>query len=244
MKTNPVIRLALLEGSRLRRTVVGACAILALLLAAYYALLFGRVWSLRHHNPRTTAFMASALEHLQSSNPKARLRYHWVPYDRISVELKRAVIAAEDQRFLTHDGFDVEAMEKAFEKNARRGRIRRGGSTISQQLAKNLFLSPQRTYFRKAQEAVITMMIEHLLSKRRILEIYLNVIEWGDGIYGAEAAAQYYYEEPAAHLDREEAARLAAIIPKPRYYSRNPETPYIEQRMEALLDQMEDVRVP
>jgi monofunctional biosynthetic peptidoglycan transglycosylase len=220
------------------------CALLALPFVVYEVAVFGQIWYLRSHNPRTTAFMQSGLDRLRSNNPKARLQYHWVPYERISVDLKRAVIAAEDQRFLIHDGFDVEAMEKAFEKNERRGRIRRGGSTISQQLAKNLFLSPQRTYFRKAQEAVITMMIEHLLSKRRILEIYLNVIEWGDGIYGAEAAAQFYFEEPASDLDRKEAARLAAIIPKPRYYSRNPETPYIDQRMDALLDQMEYVRVP
>ena len=138
----------------------------------------------------------------------------------------------------------MEAIHEAHEKNARGGRIRRGASTISQQLARNLFLSPRRTYLRKAQEAVITMMIEHVLSKRRILEVYLNVIEWGTGIYGAEAAAQHYYGKAAADLEPEEAARLAAMIPSPRLYTRNPSTPYLEQRTEILLGQMEYVRVP
>ncbi|MCI0401935.1 MAG: monofunctional biosynthetic peptidoglycan transglycosylase [Acidobacteria bacterium] len=153
-------------------------------------------------------------------------------------------IAAEDQKFLEHEGFDVEAIEEAYEKNERSGRIRRGASTISQQLAKNLFLSPQRSYLRKAHEAVITLMIEALLSKRRILEIYLNVVEWGAGIYGAEAAAQYYYGVSAAELDAEQAARMAAMLPNPRFYSRNPSTPYLEERTRTLLTQMEYVRVP
>jgi monofunctional biosynthetic peptidoglycan transglycosylase len=167
-----------------------------------------------------------------------------VPYEQISEHLKRAVIAAEDQRFLDHEGFDVGAIQEAYERNARGGRIRHGASTISQQLARNLFLSPRRTYLRKAQEAMITLMIEHALGKRRILEVYLNVIEWGSGIYGAEAAARHYYGLAAADLDAEDAARLAAMIPSPRLYTRNPSTPYLEQRTAVLLAQMEDVRVP
>jgi monofunctional glycosyltransferase len=216
----------------------------ALVLVAYHGWIFLQVLRLRHHDPTTTAFMQEGLERLRSRNPGARLQRHWVPYGRISVNLKRAVIAAEDQRFLDHGGFDLEAIEKAYEKNARKGRIIRGASTISQQLARNLFLSPRRTYWRKADEAVITLMIEVVLGKRRILELYLNVIEWGDGIYGAEAAAQHYYEEPAADLDPEEAAHLAAMIPSPRFYTSNPSTPYLEERAEILLDQMEYVRVP
>jgi len=213
-------------------------------LAGYYGGVFYTVWRLRSHNPRTTAFMKTGLQHLRAGNPAARLQQRWVPYDRISENLKCAVIASEDQRFLDHDGFDVQAMEEALAKNARRGSIRHGASTISQQLAKNLFLSPRRTYLRKAHEAVITMMLEHVLTKRRIFEIYLNVIEWGEGIYGAEAAAQHYYEEPASDLSRKEAARLAAMIPSPRFYTRNTDTPYLDQRTDFLLGEMEHARIP
>ena len=215
-----------------------------LVLAGYHGWFLWQVWQLRDHNPDTTAFMQSGLERLQSENPGARLQHRWVPYEQISVNLKRAVIAAEDQKFLDHDGFDVEAIHEAFEKNTRSGHIRRGGSTISQQLAKNLFLSSPRTYLRKAHEAVITLMIEHALDKRRILEIYLNVIEWGDGIYGAEAAAQHYFGVAAADLEPEQSALLAAMIPNPRLYTRNPSTPYLEQRKEILLGEMDYVRVP
>ncbi len=214
------------------------------LVIGYHGWIFWQVWRLRDHNPDTTAFMQQGLERLQARSPRAQLQHRWVPYERISMELKRAVIAAEDQNFLEHEGFDVEAIQEAYEKNERSGRIRRGASTISQQLAKNLFLSPQRTYLRKARETVITLMIEALLSKRRILEVYLNVVEWGNGIYGAEAAAHYYYGISAAELDAEQAARMAAMIPNPRFYSRNPSTPYLEQRTEILLTQMEYVRVP
>ncbi len=229
---------------RLRRCLVRLFAVVTLLLAGYQGWILCQVWRLRENNPRTTAFMQNGLARLQSSDPRARLQQRWVPYEQISEHLKRAVIAAEDQRFLDHGGFDMEAIREAYERNARRGRIRHGGSTISQQLARNLFLSPRRTYARKGEEAVITMMLEHVLSKRRILEIYLNVIEWGNGIYGAETAAQHYYGEAAADLDPEEAARLAAMIPSPRYYTLNPSTPYLEERTEILLGEMEYVRVP
>lgn len=229
---------------RFRRWLVRLFALLMLGFALCHGWIFWQVWRLRAHNPTTTSFMRSGLERLHSIDPAARLQHHWVPYERISEQLKRAVIAAEDQRFLDHDGFDVEAIQEAYEKNARGGRIRHGGSTISQQLARNLFLSSRRTYWRKSQEAVITMMIERTLEKRRILEIYLNVIEWGSGIYGAEAAAQHYYGKAAADLQSEEAARLAAMIPSPRLYTNNPSTPYLEQRTAILLDQMEYVRVP
>jgi monofunctional biosynthetic peptidoglycan transglycosylase len=211
---------------------------------SYYGWIVWQVWRLRDHNPDATAFMQQGLERLQARNPQAQLQHHWVPYEQISVQLKRAVIAAEDQKFLDHEGFDVDAIREAYEKNERSGRIRRGASTISQQLAKNLFLSPRRTYLRKAHEAVITLIIEGLLSKRRILEIYLNVIEWGNGIYGAEAASRYYYGISAAELDAEQSARMAAMIPNPRFYAGNRTTPYLEERTEILLTQMEYVRVP
>lgn len=229
---------------RFRRRLAWLFAALMLVLAGYHGWVLRQVWQLRDQNPDTTAFMRSGLERLQVGNPKARLQHRWVPYEQISVHLKRAVIAAEDQKFLDHEGFDVDAIHEAYEKNARSGRIRHGASTISQQLAKNLFLSPPRTYPRKAHEAVMTLMIELVLSKRRILEVYLNVIEWGSGIYGAEAAAQHYYGKAAAELEPEEAARLAAMIPNPRVYTSNPSTPYLDQRTEILLGEMEYVRVP
>lgn len=223
-----------------RRLLFGFLAVVI----GYHGWIFWQVWRLRDHNPDTTAFMQQGLERLQARSPRAQLQHRWAPYEQISIELKRAAIAAEDQKFLDHEGFDVEAIQEAYEENERRGRIRRGASTISQQLAKNLFLSPQRTYLRKAHEAVITLMIEALLSKRRILEIYLNVVEWGNGIYGAEAAAQYYYGISAAELDAEQAARMAAMLPNPRFYSGNRSTPYLEERTGFLLTQMQYVRVP
>jgi monofunctional biosynthetic peptidoglycan transglycosylase len=219
-------------------------AVVMLGLLAYHGWVLRQVWRLRDHDPHTTAFMRHGLERLRSADPTTRLQHLWVPYGHISEHLSRAVLAAEDQRFLDHHGFDLYAIHEAYARNAHGRRIRHGASTISQQLAKNLFLSPRRTYLRKAREAAITMMIEQVLGKRRILEIYLNVIEWGTGIYGAEAAAWHYYGKTAADLAPEEAARLAAIIPSPRLYTRNPSTPYLEQRIELLLGEMEDVRIP
>ncbi len=221
--------------------LVAACAVLV---AAYATCRFVQVWWLRGHNPATTAFMRIGLERLQARTPGVRLAYRWVPYGLISADLKRAVIASEDQRFLEHHGFDVEAIEKAYARNVRRGVVRRGGSTISQQLAKNLFLSPSRTYLRKAQEALITVELECLLSKRRILELYLNVVEWGGGIYGAEAASRHYYDTAAADLTPEQAARLAAMLPRPRSYTNDPDTPWLDGRTDALLEVMKEVRVP
>ena len=195
-------------------------------------------------NPSTSAFMETRLERLQQKNPDAVLRHQWVPYERISIHLKRALIAAEDARFLDHDGFDWEAIQSAYEKNLRKGKVVAGGSTISQQLAKNLFLSGRRTPWRKAEEALITLMIENVMSKRRIFEIYLNVIEWGDGVFGAQAAAHYYYGTSAANLGPEQAARLAAMVPKPRFYDRVRETPLLERRTAIILDRMYQVQVP
>jgi monofunctional glycosyltransferase len=210
----------------------------------YQFWLFGHVvWWVRF-NPSTSAFMETRLDVLQDKNPKAELRHQWVPYGRISIHLKRALIAAEDARFLDHDGFDWAAIQKAYEKNLRKGKVVAGGSTISQQLAKNLFLSGRRTPWRKAQEAVITIMIETVMSKRRIFEIYLNIIEWGDGVFGAEAAARHYYGTSAASLDAYQAARLAAMVPKPRYYDRVRYTPLLERRTAIILDYMRYSQVP
>jgi len=144
-----------------------------------------------------------------------------VPYRKISDNLKRAVVAAEDDSFVDHEGFDWDGIQKAIEKNQKKGKAVAGGSTISQQLAKNLFLSPARSYVRKAEEAVITIMIETLWDKQRILEVYLNVVEWGNGIFGAEAAAKRYYKISAAQLAPAQAARLAVMLPNPRKYEYN-----------------------
>jgi monofunctional biosynthetic peptidoglycan transglycosylase len=177
-------------------------------------------------------------------NPKAQLRRQWAPYERISAHLKRAVVAAEDARFLDHEGFDWEAIQKAMARNERRGRIVAGASTISQQLAKNLFLSGERSWLRKAQEAAITWMLERTLSKRRILELYLNVAEWGEGVFGAEAAARYHFGVPAAALGPEQAAWLAAILPSPRSYTRGRVTPYLAGRVATILARMGAAQIP
>ena len=205
---------------------------------------FARVWWWRDHNPESTAFMQQRLEVLREKNPQAKLRHAWVPYERISPHLKRAIIAAEDAKFFQHEGFDWEGMRKAYEKNVREGEVVAGGSTISQQLAKNLFLSGERAFWRKAQEAAITIMIELIMDKRRILELYLNVIEWGEGVFGAEAASNYHFALAASQLAPDQAARLAAMVPSPRRYGPGDNTAYLQRRTQTLLARMNAVRVP
>lgn len=195
-------------------------------------------------NPGSTAFMEAGLARLREKDPKAELKHRWVPYERISTHLKRAVIAAEDSRFMSHQGFDWEGIETAVEKNLKRGRIVAGGSTISQQLAKNLFLSASRNPIRKLQEAAITVMLETLWSKRRILEVYLNVVEWGNGIYGAEAAARHYYGIPAARLSPSQSAHLAAMLPNPRYYQTHRSARGLLKRQAIIERRMRLVSVP
>jgi len=197
-----------------------------------------------HVDPGQTSFMERRLEELRRRNPKARLDQRWVDYGRISTHLKRAVVAAEDAKFIDHEGFDWEGIQRALERNQKRGKVVAGGSTISQQLAKNLFLSGERSVIRKGQEALITIMLEALMEKRRILELYLNVAEWGEGIFGAEAAARHYYGTSAARLSAEQAARLAAMLPRPRYYDRNRSTPYLERYTERILARMPSAQVP
>ena len=212
--------------------------------AAYQFWIFGSIVRWIWVNPSTSAFMDDRLELLRQRNPDTVLRHQWVPYELISVHLKRAIVAAEDAKFLNHEGFDWEAIQKAYEKNQKKGKVIAGGSTISQQLAKNLFLSARRTPWRKAEEALITLMIENVMSKRRILEIYLNVIEWGNGVFGAQAAARHYYDISAADLGPEQAARLAAMVPRPRFYDKVRETPLLERQTSIILERMYDVQVP
>jgi monofunctional biosynthetic peptidoglycan transglycosylase len=220
-----------------------AVAAAAIFLAVQLSFLV-RVWWWRDHNPQSTAFMEASLERLRERKPDAKLSQAWVPYERISPSLKRAVVAAEDAKFADHEGFDWEAIEKAMEKNRRRGRVVQGASTISQQLAKNLFLSADRTPWRKGQEAIITVMIEHAMDKRRILEIYLNVIEWGEGIFGAEAAARHYFGSSAATLGPEASAKLAAMVPNPRFYDRNRNTPWLTRKTQIILARMPAAELP
>ena len=195
-------------------------------------------------NPDTTRFMEIRLGELREKQTDAQLKKEWVPYERISIHLKRAIVASEDAKFVDHEGFDWEGMQKALEKNQKKGRFVAGGSTISQQLAKNLFLSPNKSYFRKAEEAIITLMLENLWSKRRILEVYLNVIEWGNGVFGAEAAARHYYNISAAQLGAEQSARLAGMVPNPRLYDRNRGAPGLARKTGIILARMPGADIP
>jgi monofunctional biosynthetic peptidoglycan transglycosylase len=216
----------------------------------FLAILLLQFWYLGHvlwwkmFDPTSTAFMQDGLARVQEKNPEAELRHAWVDYSQISMQLKRAVIAAEDSQFHAHEGFDWNGIELAFEKNLKKGRIVAGGSTISQQLAKNLFLSASRNPLRKLQEAAITVMIETFWSKRRILEVYLNVIEWGTGIYGAEAASKRYFKTAAARLSKDQAALLAAMIPNPRYYETHRSARGLLKRKGIIAARMHQVTVP
>ena len=227
----------------LRWTKYALAASLGLLLA-YQLWLFGWVLWWGVADPQMTNFMQIRLDELRDKNPQAQLQKQWVPYARISAQLKRAVVSAEDGTFVHHEGFDWDGIQKAIEKNQRRGRIVAGGSTISQQLAKNLFLTPAKTPWRKAQEAVVTLMIETVWSKRRIFEVYLNVIEWGNGVFGAEAAARHYFGVGAAQLTPEQAARLAGMVPSPRFYDRNRGAPGLAAKAAVILARMPSARIP
>jgi monofunctional biosynthetic peptidoglycan transglycosylase len=235
---------------RLRWVVIAWKAFSYTLGGLALAFLIAQLWFYGHivywsrYAPESTAFMERSLEALQVKEPKARLKHQWVPYERISVNLKRAVVAAEDARFLDHEGFDWEMIQKAMVRNEKRGRVVAGASTISQQLARNLFLSSERSWLRKGQEAIITWMLEDVLSKRRILELYLNVAEWGDGIFGADAAARYHFGVPASALSAEQAAWLAVILPSPRRYERGRLTPYLAGRVNTILARMGAVQIP
>ncbi len=215
---------------------IGAALLAALFL--YNLWIFGHIVYWRSFNPSASAFMTEQLARLQEEDPAAELRHKWVPYERISPNLKRALIASEDAKFVDHEGFDWDGIEAAFDKNLKQGRIVAGGSTISQQLAKNLFLSSKKTPWRKLEEAVITVMLEAVMDKRRIFEIYLNVIEWGNGVFGAEAAARHYYRSPASRLSAGQAAKLAAMVPNPRYYDEHRNAPGLARKTRIILRRM------
>ena len=221
----------------------GVAVCLALLLL-YQLWIFAHICWWIKFNPSTSAFMEDRLSIMQDKNPNAELQHQWVPYAKISDNLKSALIAAEDARFVDHEGFDWEGIQKAYEKNLKKGKIIAGGSTISQQLAKNLFLSTRRTPWRKAEEALITVMLEKMMDKQRIFEIYLNVIEWGNGVFGAEAAARHYFHTNAAQLSAYQAAKLAAMVPNPRYYDKHREARGLQRKTEIILGRMNDAEIP
>jgi monofunctional biosynthetic peptidoglycan transglycosylase len=214
--------------------------------------------------PESTAFQRSEAWRLATEKGGIRWRQQWVPYAQISDNLKRAVIASEDDDFVNHEGVEWEALQKAWEKNAKaqqqvekrlatappsaKTRVKPpkvvGGSTITQQLAKNLLLSGERTLLRKGQELVLTELLELCLSKQRILEIYLNSVEWGEGVFGAEAAAQHYFRKPAAKLSAYEGARLAVMLPRPKYFEKLPNSGYLADRATVIVGRMGDAELP
>jgi monofunctional glycosyltransferase len=216
--------------------------ILAVLLIQLY--FFLQVCWFTRFNPSSTSMQREQLAELRKTNPNAKLEKVWVPYSRISDNLKRAVIASEDANFTEHDGVDWDALESAYLKNNKRHKVVGGGSTITQQLAKNLFLSGSRSYLRKGQELVIAFMLESVMDKERILEIYLNSVEFGRGVFGAEAAARHYFHTTAATLNGTQAARLAVMLPNPRYYDKHRETSYLARRTSVIQRRMNFADLP
>jgi len=229
---------------------MAAMVVMALLcvLLTYQLWMFSEVVWYAYRDPGSSAVMRQELSRLRETDPDAKLKYAWVPYAKISTSLKRAVVASEDANFVDHDGVEWDAIRDAWEYNQRQEELgrskRRGGSTITQQLAKNLFLSGSRTYLRKGEELVLTYMIEHVMPKQRILELYLNVAEWGTGVFGAEAAARHYYGTSAARLSAYQAAKLAAMLPNPRYYDQHRSTGYLNARTATVAARMRQAEIP
>ena len=226
------------------RTLAAIVGLLRAAFLAYQGYVALRLWWWDDHNPASTAFMDARLATMREKSPTARLQQQWVPYSKISNNLKRAVLVAEDDKFVDHEGFDWDGIQKALEKNEKKGKVVAGGSTITQQLAKNLFLSGDRSMIRKGEEAIITVMMEHILDKERILEIYLNVIEWGDGVFGAEAASRHYFGVSASQLSVEQAAKLAAMVPRPRFYDRNRNAPWLMKKTQIIIERMPRAQLP
>lgn len=195
-------------------------------------------------DPSTTAYMRAASWRLAHAGGPSAIAHTWVPYAQISRNLKRAIVASEDATFVNNPGFDTDAMLQAWERNRQRGRMERGGSGITQQLARNLFLASEKNYFRKGQELIIAAMLEFWMDKERILEIYLNSVEWGSGVFGAQAAAQHYFHTDAAQLSAPQAARLAVMLPNPRYFDAHPGSPYLRQRSGVILRRMGSAELP
>ncbi|WP_198970037.1 monofunctional biosynthetic peptidoglycan transglycosylase [Xylophilus sp. ASV27] len=227
---------------------LGLVALAAVLLQLFFV---ARIAAMAVLAPESTAFQRSEAWRAEQQGRLGRWRQAWVPYAELPDTLKRAVIASEDAGFATHGGVDWDAIRQAWhgnERAARRAAVRepriRGGSTITQQLAKNLLLSGERTLLRKGQELVLAQWLEAFLSKRRILELYLNSVEWGEGVFGAEAAAQRYYGKPAARLSAAEAARLAVMLPRPRYFEKRPDSAYVASRSAVIVARMGAVQSP
>ncbi|RYF01351.1 MAG: monofunctional biosynthetic peptidoglycan transglycosylase [Comamonadaceae bacterium] len=235
--------------------------LVVLTLVALQLFFVGRIALMAVADPESTSFQRSEAWAQISERGALRWRQQWLPYETIADTLKRAVIASEDDGFVNHDGVDWTAIERAWEKNARAEEMLHkrqeaaparavrpakivGGSTITQQLAKNLLLSGERTLLRKGQEFVLTLALEQLLSKRRILEIYLNSVEWGDGIFGAEAAAQHYFKKSASRLTAAEAARLAVMLPQPKRFEKTPQSAYLSGRTRVIVGRMASAELP
>lgn len=207
--------------------------------ALIYLFSFPDISVLKTENPKKTSFMEfKEKEWKKEKGKNYKVRQRWVSFSNISPYLIKAVLIAEDDRFFSHEGFDYEAMKKAIEKDIKAKRFKFGGSTITQQLAKNLYLSPSKNPTRKLREAIITWRIERTLSKKRILEIYLNVVEWGEGIFGAESASNHYYGKTASQLTPEEASRLASVLPNPRRYNPLSDSGYVARRADLILSIM------
>jgi monofunctional biosynthetic peptidoglycan transglycosylase len=220
---------------RLKWPIMAAFAVLLFMVldvARYFV--YPDVSALIKKNPATTQMMQLRQQEWKAAGKGVRIRQEWVSLGRISPSMISAVLIAEDDKFWSHEGFDFDGIEKALEKNIRKGRFSAGGSTITQQLAKNLYLSPYRNPIRKLKEAILAWRIERTLSKKRILEIYLNVAEWGDGIFGVEAAARHYYGLPASSLGPLEASRLASVLPNPRKYSPTSSSSYVGNRSRII----------
>jgi monofunctional biosynthetic peptidoglycan transglycosylase len=237
-----------------RRHALRLLALLALALVALQLVFLLRIAAMAVIDPQSTAFQRSEAWRLLVEERRILWSQQWVDYERISVHLKRAVIASEDAEFTDHAGVDWDAIENAWERNQRQQARQQarpqatvkivGGSTITQQLAKNLLLSGERTVLRKGQEFVLTLMLEALLSKQRILEIYLNSVEWGEGLFGAQAAARHYFRVDAARLGPEQAARLAVMLPAPKRFEKRPGSAYVAGRAATIVARMGAVELP
>jgi monofunctional glycosyltransferase len=221
-----------------------AGAVVAVAWIATQLFYFAQIAAWNYVNPQSTAFMRSDAWRLSQDRPGLSIQHTWVSYDQISRNLKRAIIASEDANFATNNGYETDAILQAWEKNKARGKIVAGGSTITQQLARNLFLSREKSYIRKGQELIITWMLETLMDKERIFEIYLNSVEWGNGVYGAEAAARYYFRTSAAKLTAGQSARLAVMLPRPKYFDEHRNSAYLTQRARIIARRMGAAELP
>ncbi|MCP1772204.1 monofunctional biosynthetic peptidoglycan transglycosylase [Neisseria perflava] len=210
----------------------------------FNAYVYGNILTYRAIAPHQTAFMGMRMKQFQEEGRDVALDYRWVSYERISTNLKKALIASEDAKFAEHAGFDWSGIQSAIKRNEKSGEVKAGGSTISQQLAKNLFLNDSRSYIRKGEEAAITAMMEAVTDKDRIFELYLNVIEWDYGVFGAEAAAQKFYKKPADNLTKQQAAKLAARVPAPLFYADNPKSKRLRAKTNIILRRMGSAELP